>query len=119
MSDIGLPLDGLLALLVAGLLGSLLLLAFVVCAAVAWFQVRRSKDPVCRRLLFPHMVGTFFASAGFGALVTIIIARDGQGLPRDLERWLDHWILLWLPGILLFWPLVVFAIKPKRRQTQH
>ena len=90
MSDIGLNLDGVIALLAAGVLCLLLLIALAVCSLFTW--------PPARRLAaVPHLVGILCSLAGsvvvLIAVVVTAIQSEGNLETNRVGVWLDRWLL--------------------------
>jgi hypothetical protein len=114
VSDIGI-LRGMAAFLVAGGLGILSLLAFLVCLFLVGSDAASRKVALTRHSAFPHLRGLLLCLLGYGSVVLFLIATDGEWSFHDVNRWLDETILFWAGGILALWPFSVLATR--RRQA--
>jgi hypothetical protein len=113
MSDIGLNLDGVVALLAAGALCLLLLVALAVCSLFVWAGHRRTA--------FPHLVGILCSLAGAVAVLATVLVTlvqsDGNLEPNRAGARLDGSVLLWAPAVLALWPIGMLLYRRRQRSA--
>ena len=114
MSDIGLNLDGVAAMVVAGALCLLLLIALAVCSLFVWAGHRRTA--------FPHLVGILCSLAGAAvvlvtALVTALRSEDRLE-PNRVGMLLDRGIPLWAPVVLALWPIGRLLYRRRQQRSE-
>ena len=120
MSDINLNFQGVLALLAAVALGLLLLLGIVSALVYSLIRARRRHEPISRQLLFPQAIGMLVGFGGCAIVVIAFLLAQSSPPPRAIHIWLDHWLWLWILGVLASWQASALAWKSwfGRRHSQ-
>lgn len=102
MSDIDINLDGLLAFLAAASLSLALLIGIIICV-------------LFRRAQSSHMKGMLLSLSCSLLILLLIFITDRTERPHTLNGWLDAWVWLWVPLVLLVWPLYVYLRRKPLR----
>jgi len=114
VSDIGLNLDGVVALLAAGALCLLLLIALAVCSLFVWAGHRRTA-------FLPHLIGILCSLAGAVAVlvtaVVTLVQSDRNLEPNRAGARLDGSVLLWAPVVLALWPIGMLLYRRRQRSA--
>ena len=115
MSDININLDGVLAFLVAAGLGLLLVLAIVLGSLAAAVKANQRGEQFTQQKFFPHLIGMVVSLLSCLTIELVLLVTDSNLPPRRIPVWLDNWVIIWLTGVLLLWPLSARMTRRWRR----
>ena len=107
MSDIGINLDGLVSFLAAAGLGLLLIAVMLIGSLIGLVRAHQKQERFNKQRFFPHLLGMAVSLLGCLGIELLLLLTDSNLPPRNIPVWLDRWVLLWLPALLVLWPITV------------
>lgn len=116
MSDININLDGVIAFIVAVVLGLLLVVGILIASVASLIKARRNHEPFSRQSPFPQVVGMLVSFFCCVMVVALLLSSERMPPPRALNTWLDHWLWVWLATVLALWPVSAVAWQKWRRR---
>jgi hypothetical protein len=114
MSDISINLDGLISFLAAAALGLLLVLGILIAAAYSVIRAHQKQERFTRQPSIAQVIGMMVSLLFCAIVIASLFVADRMPPPRSFAIWSDHWVWMWLLGILALWPLSAFVWKKWR-----
>ena len=111
MSDININFDGVIAFLVASVLGLLLVVGILIALLASLTRARRKHEAFSRQRLIPQAIGMLVSFFCCVMVVVLLLFSERMPPPRALNIWLDHWLWAWPVAVLALWPASAFAWK--------
>jgi hypothetical protein len=119
MSDINIILDGVIAFIAAACLSILFLLGLLIFSVYGWAGARRKGGRFIDEVSWPHLQGLLLGLLSSIAIMLLILFTDRMPRPHSLNGWLDKLVWLWVPAVLLLWPLGVYLRKKSKAEATH